>query len=143
MAADDVLIDTFLEENIFVKMEFINRKEGPSAIVKQRKKFGEFTTLYENLRSHGEKFYEYTRMSVSTFDYILKKIEPRLNVMDTNFHITIRPAEKLIVTLRLVKNKITEFISNFYLKGSCIYTYYNCCKLLTDSVPRLVPGSVK
>lgn len=93
------IIDMYLEENSFLKFNF---KEGPSDIVKQRKKFGEFSTLYASLRLNNEKFREYTRMSISSFDYILKKIEPRLKVASTNFHISdiITPTEKLIVTLR-------------------------------------------
>nr|CAH7726249.1 unnamed protein product [Callosobruchus chinensis] len=41
-------------------------------------------------------------MSVTTFDYILTKIESRLERTSTNFHLSdlISPAEKLIVTLR-------------------------------------------
>lgn len=99
MSAYDV-VDMYLEENSLLKFDLL--KEGPSDIVKQRKKFGEFSTLYETLRLNEDKFREYTRMSVSTFDYILEKIESSLKLTTTNFHISdsITPAEKLIVTLR-------------------------------------------
>lgn len=92
--------DIYLEENCVLKLNFM--REGPSDIVKQRRYFGEFSTLYETLRLNDQKFHEYTRMSVTTFDYILTKIESRLERTCTNFHLShlISPAEKLIVTLR-------------------------------------------
>lgn len=100
MTSYDVF-DMYLEENVVLKFN-LWCKEGPSDIVKQRKTLGEFSTLYETLRLNEDKFHEYTRMSVSTFDYILEKIGDRLIVTSTNFHISdsIGPAEKLIVTLR-------------------------------------------
>lgn len=52
---------------------------------------------YETIRSQPDKFHSYTGMSVSTFDFILMKIELRLRLNDTNFLCTISPAEKLIV----------------------------------------------
>nr|CAH7734950.1 unnamed protein product [Callosobruchus chinensis]CAH7743374.1 unnamed protein product [Callosobruchus chinensis] len=95
-------IDMYLEENCVLKLSLM--REGPSDIVKQRRHFGEFSTLYETLRLNDKKFHEYTRMSVTTFDYILTKIESRLERTSTNFHLSdlISPAEKLIVTLRFL-----------------------------------------
>nr|CAI5828891.1 unnamed protein product [Callosobruchus analis] len=92
----------YLEENCVLKLSLM--REGPSDIVKQRRHFGEFSTLYETLRLNDKKFHEYTRMSVTTFDYILTKIESRLERTSTNFHLSdlISPAEKLIVTLRFL-----------------------------------------
>ncbi|CAH1974178.1 unnamed protein product [Acanthoscelides obtectus] len=100
MASYDIF-DMCLEENSVLKFDLLC-KEGPSHIVRQRKRLGEFSTLYETLRSDENKFYEYTRMSVPTFDYILEKIDARLKLTATNFHISdsITSAEKLIVTLR-------------------------------------------
>jgi hypothetical protein len=100
MDSDDLLFDIILEENTILKANLFSERKGPSVVVKQRKLFGEFNTLYESLRTEPVKFQEYTRMSVSTFDYIIQKIESRLKVTDTNFHVTISPAEKLIVILR-------------------------------------------
>lgn len=100
MESDALLTDFLLEENTFLKVDLFSVKKGPSILVKQRELFGEFNTLYESLRTDPDKFHEYTRMSVSTFDYILKKIDTRLRVPCTNFHSTISPEEKLIITLR-------------------------------------------
>nr|CAH7712394.1 unnamed protein product [Callosobruchus chinensis] len=89
-------IDMYLEENCVLKLSLM--REGPSDIVKQRRHFGEFSTLYETLRLNDKKFHEYTRMSVTTFDYILTKIESRLERTSTNFHLSdlISPAEKFL-----------------------------------------------
>nr|CAH7727359.1 unnamed protein product [Callosobruchus chinensis] len=46
---------------------------------------GEFHHLYEQLREHPEKFYPYFRMNISTFDYILDKIEQKLLKKWANF----------------------------------------------------------
>jgi hypothetical protein len=42
----------------------------------QRLLKGQFHKLYENLRSHPEKFFKYYRMSISSFDEILKLVGP-------------------------------------------------------------------
>lgn len=99
-SSESLFFDMLLEENSFLKQDLFLVKKGPSGVVKQRSRFGEFATLYESLRSQPDKFHEYTRMSISSFDYILGKIESHLKVTDNNFHHTIAPAEKLIVTLR-------------------------------------------
>jgi hypothetical protein len=79
MDSDDLLLDIILEENTIFKANLFSVKKSRSVVVKQRKLFGEFNILYESLRTDPVKFQEYTRMSVSTFDYRLQKMESRLN----------------------------------------------------------------
>jgi len=63
--------------------------------------FGEFHQLYNELRKDETRFVAYTRMKISTFDYILKNIEPLIIKTWTNFiRAPIMRAERLIVTLR-------------------------------------------
>jgi hypothetical protein len=38
---------------------------------------GQFHKIYENLRAHPNKFYNYYRMSVNSFDELLKLVGPR------------------------------------------------------------------
>jgi hypothetical protein len=86
MESEALLFDLLLEENTFLIVDLFSVRKGPSIVVKRKEMSGEFSTLYESLRSDPDKFHEYTRMSASTFDYILEKIESRLRVPDTNFH---------------------------------------------------------
>ncbi len=44
----------------------------------EKNKFGEFHHLYNDLRQYPPKFFEYMRMKVETFDYILKVISKKL-----------------------------------------------------------------
>jgi hypothetical protein len=61
---------------------------------------GAFHLLYCDLRKHDTKFLNYTRMSVGSFDQLLQLIRKEIEVGDTNFRQSIRPEEKLMVTLR-------------------------------------------
>ena len=72
-------------------------------INKYRRVEGEFHTLFHRLRNYPNKFYEYTRMSVNTFDYILEKVTPLAQKNWCNLHKQpILVPERLVVTLRLV-----------------------------------------
>lgn len=62
--------------------------------------YGEFHHLYKGLRRNPERFFEFLRMSVETFDYILGRVKHRLKKKVTNFKKPISPAERLYVTLR-------------------------------------------
>lgn len=64
-----------------------------------RNEHGEFGRSFEELIRDDQKFFEYTRMKKSTFEYILKAVEMKL-YKQSNFRKCISPAEKLIVTLR-------------------------------------------
>nr|CAI5861635.1 unnamed protein product [Callosobruchus analis] len=47
-------------------------------ISKARKRFGQYHTLFFDLRHHPDRFFEYLRMEIATFDYILEKVSPYL-----------------------------------------------------------------
>lgn len=90
----------FLLESPILRWEVLNTRDGVHEINKNRELNGEFFNLFEKLRLYPTKFFEYTRMSISTFDYILSKIAPKITKEDTNFRKSISPAEKLFLTLR-------------------------------------------
>ncbi|VEN59062.1 unnamed protein product [Callosobruchus maculatus] len=55
----------------------------------------------QNVRKDDERFFQYTRMSQNTFDYILQKVEPRLTKNWCNLHKQpILPEERLVITIR-------------------------------------------
>ncbi|CAG4995266.1 unnamed protein product [Parnassius apollo] len=68
----------FLLDSPILRWEILNIREGVHEINKNRQINGEFFNLYEELRLYPRKFFEYTRMSVSTFDYVLSKISPKI-----------------------------------------------------------------
>lgn len=61
---------------------------------------GYFVSFYGSLRDHDEEFFNYTRMSVKSFDELLVKIAPHISGTDTSMRLCIRNEEKLLVTLR-------------------------------------------
>lgn len=89
-----------LLDSPILRWEVLNIKDSVHEINKNREINGEFFTLYEELRLYPRRFFEYTRMSVSTFDYILSKISPKITKQDSNFRKSISPKEKLFITLR-------------------------------------------
>ena len=68
--------------------------------MKNREKFSEFHHLYSELRDNENLFYAYTRMSTTTFNYIVESIKPKFNLKSTNFRDPISVEERLLVTLR-------------------------------------------
>jgi hypothetical protein len=62
------------------------RKYSVHPVNQKRTKRGEFHHLYHQLKQYPDRFYEYFRMSQSTFNYILRLIEPRIHKVYTNMH---------------------------------------------------------
>lgn len=59
----------------------------------------EYKLLFPDLKKDPQKFYEYFRMMPPTFEYILRKVTPKLT-KQSNFRTCIQPEEKLCITLR-------------------------------------------
>ena len=93
-----------LLENSTIKLDFLvdhMREFQVHEIYKDREVFGEYHHLYPLLRKYEDKFREYLRMSISTFDYILSAIDPFLTKNWCHLHKQpIKGAEQLVVTLR-------------------------------------------
>ncbi|CAI6374002.1 unnamed protein product [Macrosiphum euphorbiae] len=61
---------------------------------------GIFYTSFNNLRENDEKFFNYFRMSVKSFDELAAKISTKIKSQDTCMRLSIPPLEMLAVTLR-------------------------------------------
>lgn len=61
---------------------------------------GRFHTSFGDLRENPDKFYNYYRMSVKSFDELAAKITPKIRSQDTWMRLSIPPLEMLAVTLR-------------------------------------------
>lgn len=70
--------------------------------VADRRAKGLFHTLYNDLRNYGDKFFNYVRMSVRSFDELVEICRDELTKKDTVFRKAISPEENFFVTLRSV-----------------------------------------
>lgn len=61
---------------------------------------GGFITLFSDLRENPDKFFNYFRMSVQSFDELAYKITDMIKSQDTWMRLSIPPLEMLAVTLR-------------------------------------------
>ena len=89
----------YLSDTPVIKFRFLenlNKRIWIHKYLASRSENGEFERSYEELRQHDQKFFEYTRMTPSTFDSILKSVEMKLR-KHSNFRESISPEHKLIV----------------------------------------------
>lgn len=68
--------------------------------ISDRSRSGIFFKLYGDLRKYPEKFFNYTRMSIASFDELLNLCRNDLTKQDTIFRKSISPEEKLFVSFR-------------------------------------------
>ncbi|XP_077314070.1 uncharacterized protein LOC143934379 isoform X1 [Lithobates pipiens] len=61
-----------------------------------------FATIYRDLRKYPKRFFNFTQMSVSTFDALLEILRPRLSPSSTNMWRSVSAEERLLVTLRFL-----------------------------------------
>ena len=92
----------FLLENTALKCDLSGvGRRSKHDILQSLYQLGEFYHLYNDLRKDSTTFFEYCRMSPSTFDYIKQAIRQYISHISTNFQKTISVEERLFVTLRL------------------------------------------
>ena len=93
--------DVLLLENSYLmrRRSEKKRKCWVHSILCERSRLGEFHHLHGQLQEDGIKFFEYYRMSVGTFQYILNAISPSVEKW-SNFREVITPEERLAVTVR-------------------------------------------
>jgi len=84
-------------------------------LIRNRENSGKFLTLYNDLRKYPEKFFDYYRMSINSFDELLKIVREPLSKSYTQFRNPIIPEERLTVTLRL---SLFKLFNNLIFKFS-------------------------
>ena len=77
-----------------------NQKYWVHPINQTRKDFGEFHTLYKDLRKYPDRFYTYYRMSTEQFDAILAQIEHLIYKPNSKWWHSISLEEKLAICIR-------------------------------------------
>jgi hypothetical protein len=61
---------------------------------------GRFYTSFADLRANSDKFFNYFRMSVQSFDELAEQITDKIKSQDTWMRLSKPPLEMLAVTLR-------------------------------------------
>lgn len=61
---------------------------------------GIFCVLFNDLRRNEEKFFNFTRMSITSFDGLMHYLKDGLTGINTNMRDSIPPDEKLLLTLK-------------------------------------------
>lgn len=60
----------------------------------------QFYILHPQLRAHPEKFFDYYRMSITSFNGLFNLIQADIKKRDTHLRLAISPEERLAITLR-------------------------------------------
>lgn len=77
-----------------------NRLIWVHPINKRREEVGAFYTLFPDLRNDEEKFFNYFRMSISSFDELHNLLKSHIQRENTRLRNCIQPVEMLAITLR-------------------------------------------
>ena len=85
---------------LYYRRKKYNRKYWVHPINQTCKDFGEFHTLYKDLRKYPDRFYIYYRMSPEQFDAILAQIEHLIYKPNSNWWHSISAEEKLAICIR-------------------------------------------
>ncbi|XP_073474037.1 uncharacterized protein [Aquarana catesbeiana] len=93
-------------------------------IIQNREERRQFKILYNDLLQHEEKFFNYSQMSVNSFDELLRLLGTRLEYQNTTFRNSVEPAERLLVTLRYLAtgNSFASLHYEFKLGKSTVST---------------------
>ncbi|XP_025191472.1 protein ALP1-like [Melanaphis sacchari] len=96
----DTAIFVYSAIRVLRKKKRANRRWWVHPINSERLLSGTFYNLYNMLRADNEKFFNYFRMSQSTFDELFNKIKSKIMRQDTVMRSAIPAEEMLAVTLR-------------------------------------------
>lgn len=101
LTINQVMITSFaLLNHIEKSKRWINRRVLVRDFYKQRSTGSDpFPGWFENLKNDPEMFFKYTRMNVSTFNFVLDKVKPFLPHKRASRD-TVPPEERLLITLR-------------------------------------------
>jgi hypothetical protein len=99
LTSEDAALFLTASENVHLKLKM--ERGEVHEISQLRGRHGEYHHLLPQLKADGERFFQYFRMDIETFTYILGKIEHRLIKNWCNLHQQkILPEERLVINLR-------------------------------------------
>ena len=93
------------EDYVFVALLLLSKAKkkkrfGVHPINRQRENRGVMARLYPQLVDDEEKFFNYARMSRTSFEELIGILHDSLRLQETNFRKPIPPRERLLLTLR-------------------------------------------
>ena len=77
------------------------RRHKTNDLWEKRENIGQYHTFFHELLKQEDKFFEFMRVSIKTFSFILRRIEHLITKQSTNKP-NISPEERLMITLRYV-----------------------------------------
>ncbi|VVD03871.1 unnamed protein product [Leptidea sinapis] len=93
-------------EEIAVLLYLISKKRNKKRkqywvhpLLRERLTMGLFHTYFTDLQQHDDKFFNYLRMSKSSFEELLRKLSSSITGTVTKFRLCISAKEKLVATL--------------------------------------------
>lgn len=85
---------------LLLKKKKRKRRYWVHPILRDRLVHGQFVTLYPKLRMYDNKFFDYLRMSIKSFDELIELIRQDISCSETHLRPSVSPEEKLVITLR-------------------------------------------
>lgn len=76
------------------------RRWGTHPVLANRLSTGQFYIMFEKHRMYPDKFFQYYRMSVTSFDELLCLVSEKIRKNDTTMKKSIPPVQRLVITLR-------------------------------------------
>ena len=84
---------------LLLQLNFNIRRMWVHPINNFRFEKGEYFVLYPDLRRYEEKFFNWYRMSIKNFEYLLKLVKQRILRRNTNYREAISAEEQLVLTI--------------------------------------------
>ena len=84
---------------LLLQLNYSMRRMWVHPINNLRFEKGEYFVLYPDLRKYEDKFFNWFRMSIKKFDYVLKMIQRRILKRNTNYREAISAEEQLVITI--------------------------------------------
>jgi len=98
LTIEDAALLLIVSENTHSKLK--RERSGVHEINQLRRQYGEYHHLFPQLKADGERFFQYFRMDIETFTYILGKKTPLDQELCNLQQQKILPEERLVITLR-------------------------------------------
>ncbi|KAJ8896057.1 hypothetical protein PR048_001398 [Dryococelus australis] len=82
------------------RVEMTARQYWVHTLISQRLLKGQLTKIYHDMRSYRRKFFNYFRISSTSFDELLRGVGSKITCQPTNMRTPVSPEERFAVTLR-------------------------------------------
>lgn len=113
LEAEEILLSVLLLRRKRRRLRAASRQIWCKPFLLRRSRQGTFHNLVQELNAEDpEQFRRYHRLDRDSFERVLNMIEPLITKEDTFMRTSIRPRERLSITLRFLATGICVFISH-------------------------------